>query len=459
MVGMVFGNNMYAAQGCPAMTNATPNSLTTRLGFMKSSAAFVSAALAGGAGAKAGAADCPDPRVYSPQIAHDAPPRNRCPYRGVDWSKVRRVTTTSHGHIEDQWMLERYVAHNFGFYTISNYYPSAPRYPARDFTRNHYRFHTDFPVMVNGRRVEGPFDWNAIIAPWQNELEPKFKAEFPFDPKRDEKMFSHWPEGALEAPNSEHGDFLDDDGRSAANLHLCALGSFFKSGTFDKHYSFKTNKGKYCSSSGEHWRTAADRIIKELMFPDGGGVTINHPTWSNLRREFILEMLDHDPRILGLEAKEGGGRNSERYWDWVLATGRQCYGFFVPDWAVDIRDFGANILLVPELTVHECLKAYRQGNFYGSLHAMDELRFTSLACDGRQVTASTDKEARFEVITARGVVYECRGKSMTWTIPVSNRTSWGSVTAGPEHEVYARVRAHATDGSEEVLFSQAFMLI
>ena len=434
----------------------------TRKGFLGSIVALGATGLpvrSEAAAKPSGASGKPTPHVYKPQVAHDAPPRNRHPYAGVDFGKTHYVTSTTHGHIENQVMLDAYLKHKFGLLMISNYYPSAPRYPGKDFTKKHFLFHADHEVLVHGRQTKGPFDWNKIIAPWKDEIDPSVKKDFPFDPKKDEKMFTRWPEGILEAPNAEHHFFYLDNGERAKNLHMCSPGSFYASGTFDARYRFKTWKAGFCHGSGENWRTATDRMIKGLMFPDGGGVTINHPTWSNLDRSFILEILDHDPRILGLEAQEGDGTDSIRYWDWVLATGRQCFGFFVPDWGYEKRDFGANVLLVPELTVHECLKAYRQGNFYGSKHAMDELRFTSIAYDGKTVSASTDKPAEFEVVTARGVVQRAKGTSVSWTVPKSNATSYGAVTCGPEHEVYARIKATAADGCGEELYSQAFMLI
>ena len=400
-------------------------------------------------------------QVYEPQIAHDAPPRNRHPYAGVDFATAHYVTTTTHGHIDNQEMLDVYLRHKFGFLTISNYYPSAPRYPGKDFTRDHYVYHTDYPLIRNGRRFkpDGPIDWNRELASVRDQMHPSVKDRFPFDPKRDERLFPNWPQGILEAPNAEHFGFYYDDGGYDRNVHLCAPGSFYRSGVFDKGGKFGVQRLGYGFSCGEHWRTATDRMIKELMFPDGGGVTINHPTWSNIDRTLLLAMLDHDPRILGLEAQEGNGIDSTRYWDWVLATGRQCFGFFVPDWGYKNRDFGANVLLVPELTAHACLKAYRQGNFYGSKHAMDELRFTSIACDGKTVSAATDKPAKFQVITARGVVQEATGTSVSWTVPQSDATFYGAVTRGPAHEVYARIKATAADGCGEELYSQAFMLV
>ena len=264
-------------------------------------------------------------------------PRNRRPYAGLDWSKVIRVKTTSHGHCPTQWYLDQYLKRGFGLITMSNYYPSAPWWPASKMTKNYWRLHHDHPVMVNGKRVPGPFDWNKIIAPWKHMLsaaeaakQPAWAAKYPF--VEGEKIFKPLPPGVLEAPNAEHHSFLLEDGRHAASLHMCSPGSAFASGTFDAHNLSKTYSHGYNYGSGEFWGTAVDRMIAGLIHPDGGGVTINHPSWTRLDRELMLKILDHDPRVLGIEVIEDSGHNSENYWDWALSTGRQCFGFFVPDW-------------------------------------------------------------------------------------------------------------------------------
>jgi hypothetical protein len=135
-----------------------------------------------------------------------------------------------------------------------------------------------------------------------------------------------------------------------------------------------------------------------------------------------------------------------------LSTGRQCFGFFVPDWSINKEIFGVNVLCVEERTVHACLKAYREGNFYGAAHGLDELAFTHLSFDGKSVKASTDKPARFEVVTAQGVVKTAEGNNVTWDVVPE-----GSGT-GPRVDVFARIRATAADGCGEVLYSQPFML-
>ena len=384
--------------------------------------------------------------------------RNRRPYADLDWSKVIKVKTTSHGHCPSQWWLEQYLKRGFGLITMSNYYPSAPWCPAAKMTENYYRLHHDHAVMVNGKRVEGPFDWNKIIEPWKDTLsaaeaakQPAWAAKYPF--VEGKKIFKPLPPGVLEAPNAEHHGFRLENGKWAYSLHMCSPGSAFASGTFDAHNLCKTMSHGYYYGSGEFWGTAIDRMIAGLIHPDGGGVTINHPSWTKLDRELMLKLLDHDPRVLGVEVIEDSGHNSENYWDWALSTGRQCFGFFVPDWHVENKVFGVNVLCVQEKTVHACLKAYREGNFYGALNGLDELAFTRIAFDGKTVVAATDKPARFEVITSRGVVKETKGNEVSWT--VDKEAPWH----GPGYHIFARVKAYAADGSGEVLFSQPFMLV
>ena len=187
-------------------------------------------------------------------------------------------------------------------------------------------------------------------------------------------------------------------------------------------------------------------------------MTVNHPKWSAYDRKFMLEVLDYDPRVLGIEVIEGGGTNSESYWDWVLSTGRQCFGFFVPDHSIRRKDnsFGVNVLLPHARTVEACLKAYRKGNFYGAKRGLGELKFKRITFKGKTVEAETDRPARINVITAQGVVRETKsGTSITWTVPKP------PTCGGPRERVhmFARIKAYALDGSGEEIFSQPYMLM
>ena len=73
------------------------------------------------------------------------------------------------------------------------------------------------------------------------------------------------------------------------------------------------------------------------------------------------------------------------------------------------------------------------------------LTFKRIAFDGRQLLATTDKPARFEVISKQGVVGKGEGTSFAFDRPTGDH-------------VYLRLKAYATDASEEILFSQPFML-
>ena len=61
------------------------------------------------------------------------------------------------------------------FLTISNYYPSAPWCPLAKMTENYWRVHHAFPVMVKGKRTEGPFVWNRIVGQWISQLPPELQ--------------------------------------------------------------------------------------------------------------------------------------------------------------------------------------------------------------------------------------------------------------------------------------------
>ena len=375
-------------------------------------------------------------------VKHDAAPRNRRPYADVDWANAFQIRTTSHGHADNQKMLNAYLKRGFEFLTISNYYPSAPRYPLGDVHEGDFRIKHDFPVMVKGKRVDGPFDWNSIVSAWKDALPEEQRKQLPF--VRGKKIFKPLPPGILEAPNSEHHYFLDRKAkRVIGGLHICSPGSAFASGTFDKRNRFKTHSNGWCYGSGEPWPIAIDRMLAGLIDPLGGGVTINHPRWSKMKYDFPSVLLDHDPRVLGMEVINGKYFD-EDYWDYTLKTGRQCFGFFVPDWSLWR---GCNVLLVKERTVEACLRAYREGNFYGALHG-GKVKFTNVSFDGRTLEAATDQTARFEVISAQGKVAEKTDKAISFKVPA---------TAAKDH-VYFRVKVLATDDSGEILYSQPFMI-
>ena len=172
-------------------------------------------------------------------------PRNRRPYEGIDWATAHHIRGTTHVHCVNQEMLD-VILKRIEFLTISNYYPSAPWYPLSKMTENYYRVHHDFPVMVNGCRTEGPFDWNAIVGKWIDDVHPDRRKEFPF--KKGAPLFKPLPPGVMEAPNAEHHHFKAKDGTWFSHLHLNSPAPFSRPA--------RLISGDLKSAGSKGWRTA-----------------------------------------------------------------------------------------------------------------------------------------------------------------------------------------------------------
>ncbi len=379
------------------------------------------------------------------------PPRNPMPYEDVNWETVQRVVTTTHAHIGSQTVLDRAYEDGLRFFTISNYYPSAPWWPMEGIRTNQFCAGQEHGVMVRGEFQDGPFDWNAILLDpetgWADELPEDLRSQLPFTVGG--RVFTTIPHDILEAPNAEHHSFTD------TQLHLCAPGSAYRSGNFDARNRFKLRDHGYAMGVGRPWREGFALILDELIVENGGGVTLNHPVWSKLSQEAAIEMLDFDSRVLGIEIFNHGcvlERESkscienEVFWDAILTTGRQCFGFFVPDHrmsAVDGAWQGRNILLVDSFTVEDCLRAYRQGRFYGALLGTG-LAFTRIAAGPDQVVVDTSGANRIEFITETGIALAVDGSSGAFQIP--------RLADGKPDIIFVRVKAY--DASGETLFSQ-----
>ncbi len=376
------------------------------------------------------------------------------PYEGVDWKTVLPIPSTSHIHIGSQSKLDK-VYNQFGLrhVPISNYYPSAPYYPARSIRENQFRVGQDFAIVKGGdfsrsgnqrwqdaKLQKGRFDWNKIIMgdpKWLNSLEEEEKKQLPF--KLGEKVFTHVPSDLIISPNAEHHGFTN------SSLHANGVGSLYSSGTFDAHSRFKTLEHGYFYGTGLPWDRAFKEMLDQLLFKDGGGVTINHPVWSSLDFNEVCRMLDFDKRVLGIEifndtCATGYGDPGKgwalKMWDEVLSSNRRCLGFFVPD---HMLGRGRNVLLVPKFTEHECLKAYRSGAFWGAINGTG-LAFTKIVLSGNKLVVEVNKESQLIIITNKGVDKKTYGKEIAFDIPADQRIKF--------------VRVEAVDEISEQIFSQ-----
>jgi len=336
------------------------------------------------------------------------------PYAHLNWEKSQQIASASHVHITDQQKLDKiYNEFKLRHIPISNYYPSAPFYPADRIRKDQFKVRQDFGVMYNPDNKEkgkerwqkasaakGPFVWNDIImnkkTGWYQSLPDEKRRLLPF--KEGEKVFTNIPKDVIISPNAEHHSFTN------SSLHSNAIGSLYCSGTFDAHDEFGTRDHGYNFGTGLPWQEVFKKMIDQLLFEDAGGISINHPVWSSLSFDEVCQMLDFDNRVLGIEIfndtcatgyGDPGKGWAVKLWDEILKTKRKCVGFCVPDHTLGR---GRNVLLVPAFTEYECLKAYRQGSFYGAIQGSG-LAFTRIDLQDNKLFVNLNKRGRIRIVS------------------------------------------------------------
>lgn len=307
------------------------------------------------------------------------------PYKGVNWGTFQYIQSTTHMHHDRSFISM--AEDGFKHLAISNYYPSKP------------------------------YDMNLL-----NTSE-----------------FHTLPEGCMISPNAEHHNSIVN-GQNYGSFHFNSLGSTWESG----RAKVEGDNGPY--GVQKDWKIAFKGILDALVFKDGGGITLNHPTWTGLSFTDAIQFLDYDDqRVLGIEIFNAPVTDSTAWalelWDDLLKTGRRVWGFCVTDHPKEEeRPFqGRSVLLVDNFTEEECLKAYREGRFYGKIYNSD-LRFTELSYTNGIVAAKTNNATSMKVIVD-GVETVVNASEVTYTVP-------GGAT-------YVRVEAHTDSDS---IFSNPFIL-
>lgn len=283
--------------------------------------------------------------------------------------------------------------------------------------------------------TQGNFDWvvqNGYRHIASTRYSPVSEPIYPLDSR-----FTNIPENVLGAPSSEKFQLTNATG------HYNTLGSFLAGYGYEEEGPVGT------------WQEMFDKAFEQLQFPDGGGITYNHPPTSVGSYNMFVEMLDYDPeRVLGVEIYHLGserdrwkGYYRDRYlpfWDSILSSGRRCFGFGVVDWMTNARApwYGSNILLVPAFTEHDCMKAYRNGQFYAIANDTG-LRFSHLQGDKQEINVEINREATIRFISERGIEKEVIGTSSSFT-DLQDRT-------------FVRVEVEEEGLDDSLLFSQPFM--
>lgn len=385
------------------------------------------------------------------------------PYQSVNWKRVRHVPSASHIHVTDQVALDKaYGEMKLRHIPISNYYPSAPYYPLKNIREGQFRVSQDFGVIYNaeplegrerwakGQMLAGPLQWNKIIMDektgWYKELPEEIQKQMPFTLGK--LAFPNIPSDVIISPNAEHHSFTN------SSLHANSPGSMYTSGSFDAHDRFKTADHGYCFGTGKPWQTVFREMLDQLLFPDSGGITVNHPVWSRLSFDDVCEMLDFDERVLGIEVYNDTCEISTgtpqkgwaiELWDQVLTSGRKSFGFFVPDHTMQK---GRNILLVPEFTEHACLRAHRLGTFYGAINGTG-LGFTDISLHKSKLKVALNKQAVIRFVTNSDRSIEENSLSAEFSIPVD----------GSRRPTIKYVRVEAEDETGERIFSQPMRFV
>jgi hypothetical protein len=375
----------------------------------------------------------------------------KSPYNNVNWGEVDHVQSVTHYHCRAQEHLDAGYNRGIRHFAISNYYPSAPS--SLEEKRNQWVVEHNHPIMHNGKLTTETINWNKVIMDpktgWLDEIPEKIRKRFPMQVGG--LIYPRAPKDIIISPNAEHAGF----GGLTPRTHINSVGSMYASGHIKWSNYYKLPEHGYPYGTGREWRDAFRLMIDNLIFSDGGGLTINHPRWSNLTHEDICKMLDFDKeKVLGIEiwnhpSNEAGKRGwAIKEWDKVLATGRRCFGFCVSDHEHKSRPFflGRNILLVNNFTEEECLKAYRQGRFYGALKG-DSLRFKNISINNGKLLVETNNAMTIKFISMGEIIESVNDKTAEITLPSPSKVTGHN---------YVRVEAH--DYEREIIFSNPIMI-
>lgn len=218
------------------------------------------------------------------------------------------------------------------------------------------------------------------------------------------------PSNWMESPNAEHVYFSDAAnyvGSSAAShLHLCSLGSYMTSGGDNTGIG----EGGFTGTIKEF----AEETERLLKYPNGGGITINHPAWSQITADGIIKLLNVSNIVFGMEiynsnCEHGSGTGyALDLWNSVLGQGYQIFGTAVPDHETEGGFWDEHLplgfvhLLCITKSEQEIMLAYRNGRFYTTIdNDTLLLKYFGINNSGL-VTFTASEPGTIKFITANG---------------------------------------------------------
>lgn len=367
------------------------------------------------------------------------------PYADVVWDRVEYVHSFSHQHGQNPqvfWDM------GYRHLPLSNYYPSKPVYPLPEaFLQKHpeaagapnseQHGTTDSGVHFNAlgsvyttgygltprlkadaAPIEQVFSglhvFDPTNAPWLGvyRLDLEFAPKAGADAKTSVELTV---DGALQVSRPAFATVGDGAVRertltpqSPKSLLLKTQADSIRVKVGFDPAAVRITKFRLMQGTNRPWRDAFRAALDGMLYPDAGGLTINHPG-NNLGE--LLAQLDFDERVLGVEVwnhdglfgcspRQPAAMTYYAQWDNVLRTGRRCFGFFVKDHYLYGR--GRNVLLIPDFTnlspkerEREALRAYREGRFFGLIGA------TATDAAGKVVAPYDRSDFRFSRVAVR----------------------------------------------------------
>lgn len=347
------------------------------------------------------------------------------PYAEVDWDTWEHLHSMSHQH-QGQTDASRdgFLEMGYGHFAFSNYYPSAPTYPLpAEYAAKHPRLvaspnaehhsFTDTGLHANALGSLLATGYGSSVSAGECAVSPvvhRFENLKVFDAQKpwlgvyrlDVRLEAKHgkPVARLSIEGANECDFrkgFADKGPvhqrelppGNHTIHLRATAAGIDTRIEFDAEAMSVTQYRLMQGTNRPWRDVFREAFDALQHPDGGGMTLNHPTG---KITDYLPMLDFDPRVLGIEVwnqltsgfgssrgfyDHSGKPNLHFYqlWDDILRTGRRCWGFFVKDHNTYGR--GRNVLLVPKLDALSAgereaaaLRACRQGAFFGSVASL-----------------------------------------------------------------------------------------
>ena len=388
------------------------------------------------------------------------------PYEQVDWESCVPVHSMSHQHQgTTDGSRDGFREMGYGHFAFSNYYPSAPTYPLpAEYSAKHpeliaapnaeHHSFTDSGLHANALGSMLATGYGSTVRASDYATSPVlhdftglnvFQSERPWlgvyrldiqlaTTSKHPSEASLTIDGALECDFRR--DFVPKGNVEARKLTAGSHSIYLRTVAQTIHIELRfdtvalqVTQLRLMQGTNRAWREVFLEAFSALQYPDGGGITLNHPTG---KVKDYLPMLDFDPRVLGIEVwnqlTSGFGSSRGFYdhsgepclhfynlWDAILRTGRRCWGFFVKDHNTFER--GRNILLLPDLTglsaserERAALVAYRKGNFFGSVAAM------AVDAQGKVVAPYDRSEFRFSGIS---VVRDASGRASAIRVTIA----------------------------------------